>query len=124
MEIIGKFKNGTVAISNLKTEEGEYKCHFNFDISISTANFSYLYHFGETLYLKMYHFLDCKQEKLSDENCQDNYLELTKEYFAININQDGVNLVIQLHFDKFKDYDILTDFLIELKATCEYLINS
>lgn len=44
MEIIGKFKNVTVLISNLKTEEGEYKCHFNFDISISTTNFSYLYH--------------------------------------------------------------------------------
>ena len=70
------------------------------------------------------YIIDCKQEKLSDENCQYNYLELTKEYFAININQDGVYLVHQLHFDKFDDYDILTNFLIELKVTCEYLINS
>ena len=124
MEIVGKFKNGTIIISNLKTEEGEYKCHFNFDVSISTPSISYTYHLGETVYFSMYDFIDGKEEKLLDENCIDNCLEMTKEHFAIKINQEGVNASIQLNFDKFEDQYKLDDFLVELKASCEYLMRS
>ena len=49
---------------------------------------------------------------------------MTKEYFAIKINQEEVNSSIQLNFDKFEDQDKLSDFLIELKASCEYLMRS
>lgn len=124
MNIIGKFKNGTITISNLKTEDDEYKCHFNFDINILTPYISYTYHFGETVYFSMYDFIDGKKEKLLDENCIDNCLEMTKEFFAIKINQEEVNSSIQLNFDKFEDQDKLSDFLIELKAYCEFLIQS
>ena len=122
MEIIGKFKNGTITISNLKTEEGEYKCHFSFDINISTSNISYTYHLGETVYFSIYDFIDGKETRLIDEDCMDNYLEKTNEYFAIKINQEGFNCSIQLNFNKFEDQDKLSDFLIELKAYCEYLM--
>ena len=124
MDIIGKFKNGIITISNLKTEDGEYKCHFNFDINILTSNISYTYHFGETVYFSMYDFIDGKEKKLIDEDCQDNYLEMTKEYFAIKLNNEGFNSNIQINFDKFEDQNKLSDFLIELKAYCEYLMQS
>ena len=124
MDIIGKFKNGTITISSLKTEEDEYKCHFNFDINISTSNMSFSYHFGETLYLSMYDFIDGKEVRLLDENYMDNCLEMTNEYFAIKINQEGVNSAIQLNFDNFEDQDKLSDFLIEVRAYCEYIMQS
>ena len=124
MDIIGRFKNGTITISNLKTEDDEYKCHFNFDINISTPIISYTYHFGETVYFSLYDFIEGKEEKLLDEDNMDNCLEMTKDYFAIKINQDGINATIQINFDKFEDQEKLSDFLIELKAYCEYLRQS
>ena len=119
MNIIGKFKNGTITISNLKSED---KLHFNFDINISTPNISYTYHFGESVYFSMYDFIDRKQEKLCDEDAMDNYLEITKECFGIIINQEEVSSNLKLNFDIWEDQDKLIDFLIELKATCEVLL--
>ena len=119
MVVVGKFKNGTITVSNLQTEEGEHKCHFKFDITFTTSCFSYTYHFGETVFFRMYDFIDGKQETLQDENFMDNYLELTKDYFGININQNGAKLAIKLLFDPWEDKDKLKDFLIEFKACCE-----
>lgn len=119
MDIVGKFKNGTIAVSNLQTEEGEHKCHFKFDITFATTCFSYTYHFGETVFFSMYDFINKKQEKLQDENSMDNYLELTKDYFGINVNQKGAKLDVKVLFEPWEDKDKLKDFLIELKAGCE-----
>lgn len=124
MFIVGKFKNGTITISNLKTEEGEYKCHFGFDINIKTKKISFTYNFGEVVFFNMYDFIDGKQTKLQDEDAIDNYLELNKEYFLITATQDGVTSNIKLDFDFYEDKDKLYDFLIELKAHCEVLMGN
>lgn len=124
MDIIGKFKYGTIIISNLKIEDDEYKCHFSFDINISTYNIAYSYHFGEAVYFSMYDFIDGKEQQLVDEKCIDNCLEMSKEYFAIKINQEGFDSISKLNFDSFEDQDKLSDFLIEFKAYCEYLMKS
>jgi len=121
MEIIGKFKNGVITISNLKTEE-DYKTHFSFDVNIKIQNLAFTYNFGEIVYFSMYDFIDGKQSKLQDENTMENYLELTKAFFNISVNQDGVKSNIKIEFDKFEDQDILSEFLIELNAWCETLI--
>lgn len=123
MDVVGKFKNGTIVVSNLKTEEGEHKCHFKFDITFDTDCFSYTYHFGETVYFSMYDFINGKQEKLQDENSMDNYLELTKDYFGITVNQKGANLNIKVLFDLWDDKEKLNDFLIELKAVCDVVLD-
>lgn len=124
MDIIGKFKNGVIIISNLKTEDDEYKYHFNFDINISAAFVSYTYSFGECVYFRMFDFIDFKENKLPDECEIDNYLEMTKEYFSININQDGVVSSIKINFETDEDKENLENFLLELKANCEYLLES
>ena len=121
MEIIGNFKNGKIIISGLKTEEGDYKTHFNFDLCVSTFNFSYKYQFGETAFFNLFDLLAGKQSKLFDENSVDNYLELTNEYFALKINQEGIRSIVELEFDK-EDKESLLDFKIELKAWCESLM--
>ena len=41
MQIKGEFKNGTITIFNLKTEDGDYKCHFEFDVNISMYNIGF-----------------------------------------------------------------------------------
>ena len=92
MNILGNFKNGTVKINNLKTEDDDYKTHFSFDITISIHNHSFTYNFGECVYFNMYDFVDMKQTKLPDENTMNNYLELTKEYISINIEEDNIKL--------------------------------
>ena len=124
MDIIGKFENGTIIISNLKTDDDEYKCHFSFDINITAYNISFKYNFGETVYFRLYDFIDGKQNSLMDENSIDNYLEMSKDYFAIKLNQEGINTNIQLNFNKFEDQDELSNFLIELKSNCDFLIQS
>ena len=124
MNLIGNFKNGTITISNLKIEDGEYKYHFCFDINIKTSNISYTYNFGETVYFSMFDFIDGKKSKLLDENTTENYLQLNKEYFSLTTNQNGVNSTIKLTFDIFEDKDKLADFLIELKAYCEMLLDN
>ncbi len=70
----------------------------------------------------MYDLIDGKEKQLLDENYMDNCLEMTKEYFAIKLNQEGCNSTIQLNFDNFEDQDKLSDFLIELRAYCEYIM--
>ena len=122
MDIIGKFKNGTITISNIKTEDDEYKCHFQFDINISTPLINYNYHFGESVYFSMFNFLILKQIKLVDENNINNYLEMTNDYFLVSINQDGYSSNLKILFDGSEDFEILTDFLIEFKAVCETLL--
>ena len=69
MDIIGKFKNGTITISNIQTENDEYKCHFQFDINILTPQINYNYHFGESVYFSMFDFLVLKQIKLVEFTC-------------------------------------------------------
>lgn len=123
MNIVGKFKNGIITISNLKTEEDEHKYHFSFDINVTTNNSSFNYNFGEVVYFRMYDFIDLKLSKLQDENYMENYLELTKDYFSIVIKEDGFISTIKLDFDKFEDQEVLSNFLIELNAYCETLIN-
>ena len=49
---------------------------------------------------------------------------MTNEYFAIKYNQKGCSSTIQLNFNKWEDQDKLLDFLIELKANCEVLMES
>ena len=124
MDIIGKFKNGTIIISNLKVEDGEYKYHFSFDVSITHYDAFFKYNFSETVYYSLYDFIDGKQKSLMDENCADNHLEMTKDYFAIHMNHEGFNTNIKLDFDKFEDQDTLYKFLIEFKAYCELLRQS
>ncbi|MBO5395040.1 MAG: hypothetical protein J6A28_03990 [Clostridia bacterium] len=119
MNVVGKFKNGTISILNLKSED---KLHFSFDINISTPVSSYSYHFGESVYFSMYEFLDGTRERICDEDSRDNYLELTKECFGIIINQEGVSAHVRLTFDMWEDQERLQDFLLELKATCEVLL--
>lgn len=121
MEIIGKFKNGSITISNLKTEEVD-KFHFSFDVSIKTYNFSLTYNFGEVACFNMYNVIDGKQTKLQDENFMGNFLEFTKDFFSISINENGVASNIKLNFNQFEDQEILFDFLNELNAWCETLI--
>lgn len=122
MEIKGEFKYGTITISNLKTEDGDYKCHFEFDVNISMYNIDSTYHFGEAMYLSMYDFIDNKQDYLVDENEMDNRLEMTKEYFAIKTDKEGSSSYIKINFDMWDDQEKLVDFLIELKAECEVLM--
>lgn len=122
MEIVGNFKNGTITISNLKTEDSDYNCHFSFDINVKTFNTSYTYNFGEAVYFSMYSFIDGKQPKLQDENSIGNYIELTKEYFSITVNQEGFMSNLKIDFDNFEDQEELSNFLIELNAYCETLI--
>lgn len=52
----------------------------------------------------------------------ENYLELTKEYFSININQEGVVSNFRLNFDMWEDQENLDDFLLELKSVCEIVL--
>ena len=122
MQIKGEFKNGTIIISNLKIEDGEYKCHFSFDVNISAYNMDFTYHFSETLYISMYDFIDHKKEYLVDENEIYNRLEMTKEYFAIKVDNEGISSYVKINFDMWEDQDKLVDFLIELKAECEVLM--
>ena len=122
MKIKGKFKNGVITISNLKVEDGEYRYHFQFDVNISTYNVDYTYHFGEIMYSSMYDFIDNKLEYLVDENEVGNRLEKTKEYFAVKTHNDGCSSYIKMDFDMWEDQEKLADFLIELKAMCEMLI--
>lgn len=53
----------------------------------------------------------------------DNYLELTKDYFGITVNQKGANLNIKVLFDLWDDKEKLNDFLIELKAVCDVVLD-
>ena len=122
MQIKGEFKNGTITISNLKTEDGDYKCHFEFDVNISMYHIGITYHFGEAMYLSMYDFIDHKEEYLVDENEIDNRLEMTKEYFAVKTDKEGSASYIRINFDMWDDQEKLVDFLIELKAACEVLM--
>ena len=60
---------------------------------------------------------------MQDENTMDNYLELTKDYFGITVNQKGANLNIKVLFDLWDDKEKLNDFLIELKAVCDVVLD-
>ena len=70
----------------------------------------------------MYGFIDGKQTKLQDENSSGNYLQLSKDFFQMAINQEGFVSNVKIDFDKFEDQDVLSNFLIELNAWCETLI--
>ena len=124
MNITREFKNGSITISNLKTEDGDYKCHFAFDITISSHAFSYTYHLRETVYFSLYDFIAKTQSKLQDECAMGNYLELTQDYFAITTDQDGIKTNVRLEFDMFEDQEKLNDLLLELKAYCEVLMEN
>ena len=98
MNIIGNFQNGSVEIRNLKSEDG---LHFSFDINVRTQNLSFFYNFGEVVYFRMEDFLNENSTKLQDENYMGNFLELTKDYFCIFINQNDVESNIKLDINQF-----------------------
>ena len=118
MNIVGNLKNGSVKIRNLKSEDG---LHFSFNINVRTQNLSFSYNFGEVVYFRMEDFLNENSTKLQDVNYMGNFLELTKDYFCISINQNGAESNIKLDINQFEDQEILTNFLIELKAYYEVL---
>ena len=123
MQIVGKFKNGTITISNLRSEDcKDYVCHLCFDLKVETYNTSFIYNFGEVVYFQLYDFIDKKQQRLVDENAIDNYLELTKEFFGVNIEQNGFSSRVKLEFEGLEDQESLDNFLLELRAYSEVLM--
>ena len=115
-----KLMNGMITISKLSVDS-EYKCHFEFDINILTTKISKNYHFGEVVYFKMFDFINLKEQKLKDEMSLNNYLEVTKQFFVLTTNQDGIISEVKLNFENCEDQENLDKFLIKLREACEEL---
>ena len=50
-----------------------------------------------------------------------NYLEVTKQFFVLTTNQDGIISEVKLNFENCEDQENLDKFLIKLREACEEL---
>ena len=119
MKVIGQFNHGTIIISNFAVDDDKY--HIKFDIDIATSYFKFQYHLGEVAYHNLFDLFNGKETKICDETAINNHIEITKDYFGITVDQDGVVSNINVNFDIQKEQDKLFEFMLEFKAVCEVL---
>ena len=137
MDIIGKFTNGTISVSNMKFYgDREYIYECDCDITVTTPLYSITCHF-----IKLEFFYDdlsiqpennvflieyeattstikygAQQFKIYSTN-----LLVNKKGIEIKSEQNGLQTQLFLEFDDRDDQETLNSFLIELSAYYEHL---